>query len=68
MEALNQFHEKCGMGHCDLKLDNVMFDKDGNAKLVDFGHAREDPEPDDFICPSPTPEEIYGEKMRTELL
>jgi serine/threonine protein kinase/tetratricopeptide (TPR) repeat protein len=38
-EGLGQAH-KLGVVHRDLKPGNVMIDKDGNAKIMDFGIAR----------------------------
>jgi len=35
-DALEYIHNK-GILHCDIKLENVLLDKDGNAKLSDFG-------------------------------
>lgn len=38
-EALVYMHNR-GLCHRDIKTDNVLFDKDDNAKLSDFGFAR----------------------------
>lgn len=32
--------EHCGYAHCDLKMQNVMFDFNNNVKLVDFGLSK----------------------------
>jgi len=39
-EALHYAHEK-GVIHLDLKPQNIMIDKDGKVKVLDFGIARE---------------------------
>jgi serine/threonine protein kinase len=36
--AVRYLHEM-GIVHGDLKLDNILMDKDGNPKLADFGSA-----------------------------
>ncbi len=38
-EGLDEAH-RLGVVHCDLKPSNIMIDKDGNAKIMDFGIAR----------------------------
>lgn len=27
------------VAHCDLKLENIIFDKEGKIKIIDFGLA-----------------------------
>ena len=38
-EALNYLH-KCGVVHRDVKLENILIDSDGHARLADFGVSR----------------------------
>ena len=37
--ALSYLH-KCGVVHRDVKLENILIDKDGHARLADFGVSR----------------------------
>ncbi len=37
-DALNEIHS-LDVIHCDLKPENIMFDKNGTLKLIDFGNA-----------------------------
>lgn len=36
--ALEEIHS-LGVVHCDLKPENIMFDQQGNLKLIDFGNS-----------------------------
>jgi len=36
LSALNHCHEN-NIAHCDIKLENIIFDRCGNIKLIDFG-------------------------------
>ena len=38
-DALEYLHE-CGVVHRDVKLENILIDKDGRARLADFGVSR----------------------------
>jgi eukaryotic-like serine/threonine-protein kinase len=36
--ALNAFHQK-GYVHCDIKPNNILFNKNGTIKIIDFGQS-----------------------------
>lgn len=38
LSAIEHCHNQ-GVAHCDLKLENIIFDRFGNVKLIDFGLA-----------------------------
>ncbi|KAI1303051.1 Testis-specific serine/threonine-protein kinase 4 [Halotydeus destructor] len=40
-EALNHMHTNLGICHRDIKVENVLLDVNNNAKLSDFGFAKE---------------------------
>ena len=69
--AVSFVHNK-GCVHRDLKLENILLDKHGNVKLVDFGFTREYAGSTSYlqtwcgtICYS-APEMIKGEKYAGE--
>ncbi|RKP36131.1 kinase-like domain-containing protein [Dimargaris cristalligena] len=39
-QALQYLHQRAGVAHHDLKLDNVLLDQDYHVKLADFGLSR----------------------------
>ncbi len=38
LEAIREMHS-CGVVHCDLKPENIMFSSNGTLKIIDFGNA-----------------------------
>jgi len=38
--AVDELHDRVGVGHCDLKSNNICFAADGSVKIIDFGRAR----------------------------
>ena len=41
VDAVRYLHEEKGICHRDIKMENVVLDGDGRARLVDFGAAKE---------------------------
>lgn len=39
-DCLNHFHKVCELVHCDLKLENIMINKDFGLSLIDFDFSR----------------------------
>jgi serine/threonine protein kinase len=61
--ALKHVH-KCGLIHCDVKAENVMFDAQGHVKLVDFGLARALQDPKDNIRANRAISSEYKQHMK----
>lgn len=63
--AVHYLHEECNIIHRDIKVENILFDHNGNVKLIDFGLSCK---PDDVVnvkknCGSPnyaSPETVMG--------
>ncbi|EAY15398.1 CAMK family protein kinase [Trichomonas vaginalis G3] len=65
--VLKFLHQKCNVVHRDLKSDNILFDKNGNIRVIDFGLSNTKAT-DEILktqCGTPSyasPEMILGEK------
>lgn len=63
--AIGYLHSK-GIAHRDLKLENILVDKDGYIKIIDYGLAKmlKDQDESNSFCGTPeylAPEMIKGE-------
>jgi serine/threonine protein kinase len=63
--ALNAFHQK-GFVHCDIKPNNILFNKNGTIKIIDFGQSCKIGQIKKRI--QGTPEYIAPEQVRREHL
>ena len=60
-ELLYYVHEKAGVAHLDLRLDNMVITPEG-VGFIDFGNSVHD---DEDIAGSPTLSRVFGDLMRT---
>lgn len=60
-ELLHIVHEKAGIAHLDLRLDNIVVTPSG-VGFIDFGNSVHD---DEDIAGSPTLSKVFGELMHT---
>ena len=70
ISALEYLHEELHIAHRDLKLENIMLDKFGNIRLIDFGlgNSFRDDECLETACGSPSyapPEMLRGHSYNT---
>lgn len=60
-EMLQAIHDKGGVAHLDLRLDNMVITPEG-VGIIDFGNSVHD---DEDIDNSPTLSKVFGDLMRT---
>lgn len=60
-ELLHYVHEKAGVAHLDLRLDNIVITPEG-VGFIDFGNSAHDEED---IAASPTLSKVFNDLMRT---
>lgn len=62
VSAVEHMHQR-GIAHCDLKLENMLIDRAGDIKIIDFGSALRVSEAtyDDFAYIATTPEYLPPE-------
>ncbi|CAD8091098.1 unnamed protein product [Paramecium primaurelia] len=65
LEGMKYLHEK-GIVHRDLKLDNILIDKDNIIKIADFGFAKYYQQNDIFVSYCGTPATMAPEILNQE--
>lgn len=68
IQAIHYLHNDAGIMHRDVKLENIVVDKDDNIKLIDFGLSASIKEDVLFTCgsaPYLAPEMIEGRQHTT---